>query len=248
MKLLSAATLLITVSVAAAGTEIPEHFRSRNPHRKAPLWISARVALDRDILRAGALAEHENAALRKHVRGAAARRSVAAVQTTVTGKCEITFGALFDDAPMPASSTLDDVRRYASAHLVVEGVVVGSDIGLYAATPFTVVQVRVTHASKAGAPRTAYLLFPKGTLAVDGVTLCTSDPRYGEVPIAGDKLLFIAGTSVDADGTLFRLPAEHIFVSHDGTVAAARRLRAEIQDATLAELRELIERPAPATR
>jgi hypothetical protein len=250
-RFISAIVVILTVGAARGATDIPEQFWSKNPARTAPLWIAARAALDHQTLRPGVVADHEAAALRRHLGNAAENRGTARATATPDSKCAVTFGALFDDAPMPSSRTLDDVRRYAAAELVVEGIVVGSEAGLYAGTPFTVVEVRVTGINKPGRlQKTAYLLIPKATLSIDGVTLCTSDPRYGDVPANGDDILFVADTPVDSEGTLFRIPAEHLFVSHDGTVLLSRRLRrsAEHDDMSLKQLRELLGRPMAAVR
>ncbi|MEK6373147.1 MAG: hypothetical protein AABO58_10665 [Acidobacteriota bacterium] len=247
--ILTALALMLTTTAAQGGAEIPDKFWSTNPYRTAPLWISARAALDHETLRSGALAEHEAAQLRNHLRQMEGRRSSAAGATVSSGKCDVTFGALLDDAPMPSAATLDDVRRYASTQPLVEGTVVGSDVGLYAGTPFTVVQIRVTRTSKSRGGDTAYLLIPKGTLTVEGVALCTSDPRYSEVPANGDTVLFVAGLPANPDGTLFRLPAEHLFVWHGGALVVVPRLRAwGMQGASLPQVREMLARPDRVTR
>src|SRR5262249_27989999 len=156
----------------------------------------------------------------------------------------VTFGALFDDVPMPGVGSLDDVRSQAETRLVVEGTVVGSEVGFYSGTPFTVVKVRVTRTNRPSPLANAYLLIPKGTLSVEGVTLSTSDPRYTAVPSNGDAILFLAGEAVDSDGTLFRVPAEHIFVAHDGVVVVAPRLRRSgTPPGSLTEIREMLDRP-----
>jgi hypothetical protein len=237
--------LILTFATALkGGTDIPEKFSSKNPYRIAPVWISGRAALEHGSLRPGSLADHEASYLREQLRQtpspAASRSEPAGAEAS--GPCEVTFGALFDDVPMPSSKTLDDVRRYASSQSLVEGIVVASEVGFYSGTPFTLTQVRVTRASKSDNIQTAYLLLPKGTLSIEGQTVCTSDPRYGAVPANGDTVLFVTGPPVDVDGTLFRIPSEHLFVWHrDVLIVPARLATSGLRDVSLRHLRDLLE-------
>jgi hypothetical protein len=240
--LLTAVALILTMGSATGASGIPDKFRSTNRYRTSPLWISARAALNHGTLRPGAVEEHEAAALRNDVRRFESRRSSSLSAAAVPeGTCDVGYGALFDDAPMPTARNLDDVRSLASTESIVEGTVVDSEVGLYEGTPFTMVQVRVTPSGKAHRLDTAYLLIPKGTLYVDGIRVCTSDPRYVVLPTKGDTVLFVAGTPVDVDGTVFRIAAEHLFVWHGGALIVSPRLRSSMTHvATLPQLRQLL--------
>jgi hypothetical protein len=243
--LLTGVSVIFTIATAKGGSGIPDKFQSTNPYRASPLWISARAALDHGTLRPGAVDANEAATLTRDIRRSESRRSLSSGAAVSEGTCDVGYGALFDDAPMPTARSLDDVRRQASAGSLVEGTVVDSEVGLYQGTPFTMVQVRVTPGSKARRLDTAYLLIPKGTLSVDGIRLCTSDPRYVVLPAKGDAVLFVAGTPVDVDGTVFRIAAEHLFVWHDGSLIVSPRLRSSIiHGATLPQLRDTPARDA----
>ena len=126
---------------------------------------------------------------------------------------------------MGSAASWEALSALVPARTVYEGRVSGTDVGLYAGVPFTVVQIE---APDHGTTRPLYLLLPKGQLHLSGMTICTSDPNYPDVPAIGTRIAFIAGTAVDKSGTLFRVPPERIFYEAEGALVVAPRFRNEL--------------------
>ncbi|MCU1244474.1 MAG: hypothetical protein JWN02_384 [Acidobacteria bacterium] len=224
MTRLALATLFLLALLPASAQQIPSEFRSRNPYRRAPAWVSAASAIEAGQIVPGRLTEHEMAGLHRTILAASPKEAPAS-PSAGDSRCDVTFGALFDDAPMVTPQSLGDLRRQAQRGFTAAGPVIGSDIGFYSGTPFTVLQILVNRVSGKKNLRIAYLLIPVGSVNVSGVTLCTSDPRYPETPAVGDEVLFVADDAIDAEGQLFRLPAEQIFFTHAERLVAPTRFR-----------------------
>jgi hypothetical protein len=202
-----AALLLFVIPCVAGGDRgAAPRFQSLNPHRSAPLWISAEDALTADgRSRAGVIAPaEENSLLRALAHDESKTNPQAA-------ECGVTLGSTLDFAPgMEIPQSWDDVRKRARGGVVISGVVVESRIGLYAGAPATLLRIDPARSNRA-LPYDAYLLYPQGSMVINGVRVCTSDPGFAEIPVLGDRVLFVANQALDVSGTLFGPPAELIF-------------------------------------
>jgi hypothetical protein len=214
---------LYAVAVHAAG--MPGRFESINPSRQAPVWIGAKEALAADgTLRDAAVSGSEQRALRGSLEKAR-ERVPSHTLPQASSQCGVTVARVEEGvSDMGSAASWEALAALLSTRTVYEGRVTGTDVGLYAGVPFTVVQLEATGG---GVARYLYLLLPKGELRINGMRVCTSDPNYPEVPGVGTKIAFIAGTAVDKTGVLFRVPPERIFYETEGALVVAPRFRDE---------------------
>jgi hypothetical protein len=223
------------VTASGFSTEIPHRFESTNPSRVAPVWVSTSEAVAADgRLRTEAVTPSERRAL--ELSGEKAMQRVQAHGVATTEQCALTVATVEEGAPdMGTITSWAELVRIAESRTLYEGRVAGASAGLYAGLPFTVVQVELSRKREA---RVVYLLFPKGQVRVNGVTLCTSDPEFAELPEVGSRIAFFAGEAVDKSGALYRVPAERIFYERSADVVVAPRFAA---DPAFKEFRSLSE-------
>jgi hypothetical protein len=200
--------VLLAMPCAASGARMETpRFQSLNPYRAAPLWIAAEEALTPEgTLREGAIAPAEVVSLENAFK--LYERQKANLDPSA---CGVTRGSAQDFAPgMEIAQSWDDVRERARTGVVISGVVVESKVGFYAGAPSTLLRIDAKRSNRA-LPYDAYLVYPRGSVIINGVRVCTYDPAYADVPAAGDRILFVASQPLDESGTLFGPPAELIF-------------------------------------
>jgi hypothetical protein len=202
-------------------------------------------------LQPSVLAEHEAKQLHETAARAAATRK-ARSSSTRDAECDVTFGELTDDRPDDPGTSVSwlDVRSKALKYGLIAGQVVASDVGFYSGTPFTL--LRVGQATIAGNPvDDVFVLYAKGSIAVDGVRYCTDDSGYVGVPQVGDDIVFVNGTPLDSAGVVYRPRAEDLFYYRGGQIVTGRRLHdaPEIRKIeTLGGLARSLSQPLDATR
>ena len=204
----------ILALVLTAGTP---RFRSLNEYRAAPLWIAAEDALTPEgRLRDGAIAPAEETSLR-HAFELYEREK----PKLDPSACGITLGPTADFAPgMESPQSWDDVRNRARAGVVISGTVVDSKIGLWAGAPSTLLGIDAKRSNRA-LPWDVYLVYPRGSIVIDGVRVCISNPAYAELPQAGDRILFVAPQPLDTSGMFFAAPPELILYQRGERLVAS---------------------------
>lgn len=201
------ALLLTLPSLAGGARSAAPRFQSLNPYRAAPLWISAEEALTADgRLREGAIAPAEETSLLSALQQY--ERQKPQIEASA---CGVTLGPKADFAPgMESPQSWADVQERARTGVVITGTVTESKIGLYAGTPATLLRIEPKRSNRV-LGYDAYLVYPHGSLTINGVRVCTSSRSYAAVPAVGDRVLFVANQALDESGTLFSPPAELVF-------------------------------------
>jgi hypothetical protein len=214
LGVIGAVLLFSPLPCAANGKprRLPSFYSVNNPYRGVPLWIAAEDALTPEgTLREGAIAPAEERVLAnafKHYEQQNARIDSAA--------CGITFGPKFDFAPgMHSPQSWDDLEQRARKGVVVSGEVVELRAGLFGGTPATLLRIEPAKAN-GPLPFEAFVVYPRGSLTINGVRVCTHDHAYTDMPAVGDRVLFIADQALDEDGLLFAPPAEMIVYERGG--------------------------------
>jgi hypothetical protein len=167
--------LLLGTSRFTAAAEIPDRFLF--PSDGLIIWISETAAISEDgRLRPGIL-EPEELLVRR--RQAAADRVASPSAEGDSGGCDATF---FEACNLDLASptTFGELVDAAATRSVVSGIVSRSAIGLHQGLPYTLLQIERDVPGEGGA--VAYLLYPKGKLRFEGMTVCQDDPRFPAPP------------------------------------------------------------------
>jgi hypothetical protein len=128
---------------------------------------------------------------------------------------------LIDDsaAPQPARS-LAAVKARAQHGRSIAGTITATAVGFYSGAPFTVLQV-----TPENGPHPFYLLYPRGTIVVNGTRICTTDTRYAAEPEIRGKVLAVIEEALDNRGRLYRVQPELLFFEKDGDTIFSGHLR-----------------------
>jgi len=218
--------VLTCAALQAAEPETPPVFHSRNPRVPTPIWVSAEEALDSSgRIRPGTVRSGEAYQLHRIIDALPPDWELDTAPAA-SPRCEYTFGALVDDAPnMSSPPDWENLANRAATGKVFFGRVTGTRVGLYHGTPFTVVTVRARQATSETEPVTVHVLYPKGSLLIEGRRICTDDSRYTAAPHVGEEIVFVATNSVSSEGSLYRVPAEQVFFERGGRLVIPRGLR-----------------------
>ena len=229
--------LFATLLPASLTAQIPQQFEGTNPSRHVPIWIAASAAVDQnENIRAETIAPTEYRALQATVEKA--RQRVQMQDSSASAQCDITIAGLEDGvADMGSATSWTSLQELTRSRRIHHGRVKGATVGFYLGVPFTVVQVQALSDTQ---PNIVYVLFPKGTVRVGGVSICTSDPRYPDVPPVGSEIAFIAGTTLDKGATLYRIPGERIFSVEGERIITGKRFAADPSIKQFRSLKELI--------
>ncbi|HYC58293.1 MAG TPA: hypothetical protein VEK79_01890 [Thermoanaerobaculia bacterium] len=216
------AVVLTTKVVSANDDTIPKRFVSK--FGGDPIWISATEAISpegtlrKEIRRTAHLqrliARHEKERSRRAV----------APDAQSTAECDIAFSERFTDGPDDGAVTsLEILDEMGATRSIITGRVSASRIGIHDSTPYTILQVDVD--SPGTSPKRVYLMYPRGRLQFDGLSVCNVNPLYSELPSVGDQLVFIASYPIDSTGTLFSTPL--IIYEHEASVVIPPHLQLE---------------------
>jgi hypothetical protein len=220
----------------AAPPDIPQTFEFRFDGR--PIWISAASAIAADgRVRPGVLRPEVRDELLDRRREDASLQAQASVQADSSSKCDATFfGSLHGSDAGPAT-TFADLVNIAASQLVVSGIVSGTEVGLHAGKPYTVLQIQ-TDVPVAGGS-VAYLLYPDGKLRFDDMTVCNDDPAFAAPPAVGDAVTFVTGSAIDSTGALFVTDGSLILYDHDGAAVLPPALESDAKLRLIPSAREL---------
>lgn len=204
---------------------VPDAIASKNPHRTAPLWIAAIAAFtSTGALRDTAVTPGERRRLQLTQSRVLQRRASRADSGSGKNACLETFGDPSDVSPdMDPSTSWADVLDHAKGGDVFSGRIVDTRLGLFSGIPFTILAVDVTRSTEWPKPNRVYLLYPSGSLTIDGVTLCTADSMYQPLPAPNDRVLFVATTPLDLGGVVYRVPPERMFFEHGESLIVPKR-------------------------
>ena len=230
------AVVVATHVVSANDDTIPKRFVFK--HGGDPIWISAAEAITPDgwlrpqIRRTPFLEQ----LIARHAEKQS-RRTVAPDAQPDT-ECDIEFSERFVDGPDDGAITsLEILDEMIAKRSVISGRVSASQTGIHESIPYTVLQIDVD--SPADAPQRVYLLYPRGRLQFDGMSVCNVNQQYSELPAIGDHLMFIASYPIDSTETLFSTPI--IIYEHEAAVVISPHLRLE-EDARPKSVRRFAER------
>src|SRR5258706_4396094 len=117
MQIFISLAVMAVVSGTPPLDSVPASFRSINPYRTTPLWISRSAAVTPEgMLVEGVLEGHEANQLRTSAARLAPHATAASHSSApVSSECDVTFGHLFDDVPADDGPSLawTDVLRKA---------------------------------------------------------------------------------------------------------------------------------------
>lgn len=243
MSVSLAVTFTLAASAHAAG--IPDRFLWRHGE---PIWIAASEAVSNEgRLNAGIMRPGDYEMLRdfrdREMKTPRERRA----RTDAAEQCDVTFTELLSDgSEVFEARSLVELVQVAATRSVIDGAVTASAVGLHGGVPYTVLQVE-TNSPEAPAPL-VYLLFSKGRMTFDGMTICNDDASFGAVPAIGDAIVFVASEPFDSTGTLFKAAGSWVITEREGAVVAGPALRATLKSVreTVVQLRH--ERPREASR
>lgn len=234
MNLAIAVTLLVTLSAVP----IPPEFSSRSPHARGPVWIQSSEFVGADgKLVSTRLAPADAITLNYYL-----TRNPRTAPVKHPQWCDVALGARIDDTPALPVRSMSAVKARAERGRVVIGTITATAVGLYAGSPFTVLQVTPGDESER-----LYLLYPRGVLEVEGKRICTDDARYTAEPRVNDKILAVLDEAVDDGDQLYRLQPELLFFEKNGDAIVSGHLR-QAAGATPFRFDKLARELQPATR
>lgn len=183
-----------------------------------PLWVSSRVAFDKNAdLRADLFEPGFRATLEEN-RAANTERG-----------CRVALGApvIGDYTP---KDNLDEVT--ASALTIVSGDVIGADTGFYNGTPGTLFQVTVRDVAKSlgrfrREPGIARVFIAEATIPTPHGTICSRESFAAAIPAVGDRvLLFSSLDPIDAERQILPVDTRsQLIIEHAETLYAPAALR-----------------------
>ena len=235
-----AAFLTVSLATAADDGKIPGRFSFK--YRDAPIWISSAEAITAegtlrpDVPRPA----HLKLRLSELERGAANRTGPLSNSGKAADDCDVTFSERFTDGPddFPVN-TLAELAEVAATRSVISGVVSGSAVGLHDGIPYTVLQIDTNLSDSPVGP--VYLMYPRGRVRFDDVTLCNDNPIFAELPAIGDPIAFVASAPIDSTGTLFFTPRSWIWYEHLAALVGPPSLRADSSARRLSSVRAVTE-------
>jgi hypothetical protein len=240
-RVLALVVLSTTGLTAATHPPIPNAFRSSNPHRYDPIWISSKAVLDGSgTLRPDAISEDDmmplNAIVSRHQNSRELRD--AAVGAASSDECDVRLAPPFDDArDLGSTPTWQAVTETRAPFY--SGTVTDAEEGLYSGMPFTVFQVRVARTSDPSSPEYVYILYPRGAFKLGSTRICASSAGFADAPSISDTVFFVTNESVDPGGFLFRIGADRLFVSHGQRLIRPPRLARDPELKGIDTVREL---------
>ncbi|HEY6141355.1 MAG TPA: hypothetical protein VI670_26670 [Thermoanaerobaculia bacterium] len=183
-----------------------------------PLWVSSRVAFDK------------NGDLRADLFEPGFRTMLEANRAAnAEGGCRAALGApvIEDHAP---KGNLDEVTT--SALTIVSGDVVGADAGFYNGAPGTLFQIAVHDVAKSmgrfrGERGIARVFIAEATIPTPHGTICSREPFAAAIPAVGDRvLLFSSVDPIDAERRILPVEARsQLIIEHAGTLHVPAALR-----------------------
>lgn len=183
-----------------------------------PLWVSSRVAFDKNgDLRADLFEPGFRTMLEKN-RAA-----------NTDGDCRVALGApVIGD--YTSKGNLDEVTT--NALTIASGDVIGADTGFYNGTPGTLFQVAVHDIAKSfgrfrGQQGIARVFIADATIPTPHGTICSREPFAAAIPAVGDRvLLFSSLNPIDAEREILPIEARsQLIIEHAGTLYVPAALR-----------------------
>lgn len=183
-----------------------------------PLWVSSRVAFDKNGDLRADLFEPGFRTILERNRAA-----------NTDGGCRSALGApvIGDYA---SKRNLDEVTRSALA--IVSGDVIGADVGFYNGTPGTLFQIAVHDIPKAlgrfrDEPGSARVFIADATIPTRQGIICSREPFAAAIPAVGDRVLvFSSFDPIDSDRQILPVEARsQLIVEHAGTLYVPAALR-----------------------
>ncbi len=243
--------LLLTATpilASAPPLHTPRVAEAANPHRTAPVWVSAEAATAADRVVAWDLFEAADRRLLQNflAQNTEARRKAASTAPSVSDPqaidCPLVLGPQITEKVDPKPN--DSLRALVThARAIVAGEVVGIEQGFLDGLPASLVQVRpkeLLRLSRHHLPEALYIGYQHARFKIGDATFCTG-ANAAFVPAVGDQvLLFVYRDPIDRGGTIFYPdPEEVIFASADGKAVLPHSLQTDPEvgrDATFSEL------------
>ena len=218
---------LFFITAEARSSMPPDVLRSTNENRRAPLWVAASKAAAAD----GALArEHfEPHELRWLRREREPNRPHASSNDGFHAQ------SCFGESPVEIAAPAGSLKALANAPAILEGAVIGRNVGFLAGTPGALLSIRVDVRSERentfSVPDEVLVYYPEAEFSVGDRLYCVRPATHPARPRVGDRVVVFAyGPPVDATGRLLYVQASKhlIFETPDGRLLPPAALREEL--------------------
>lgn len=204
------------------------------PH---PVWVDSSAVLDKHGKVAGDI-----------FHPAVARALETLLSEPSAATC-IQVGTIFKDyVDQPSRATLRDTVQSLPTAVLTK--VVAASQGFYGDTPGTLLHLRLVAKLKGEVTsRRLFAFIPVGEFAVGDKRICKTDPRFGDLPVAGDELLVLTYPPRGEHQELLLVPDEgNLVVIHDGNIRYPARYAESSEESGLprsrADLLRFVQREA----